>query len=164
MKKGYRLITSILISLFFLLSTTTYNLQPIYAISPGTEEVGVYNQNFLLPNPVATASTPANPNIFQQFFDSLGNLLGNLFSGQFFQPISDPLKMFAQTENLHQSYLPEELKPSEGTPTSQIQTLIQDNYNKDMPKEVRGENIQDSEKYYEEAHFPPGIHPLTGQL
>lgn len=97
--------------------------------------------------------------------------LTNIFN----KPPEQPEVMLPQSENLHQSTFPEQLKPEQEKGSlipldwlgSQFTGLLGGStglYGADLPKfETPIEKVSDYEESYEKANFPEGINPVTGQ-
>ncbi len=151
-------------------SGTSSNKSTLTSATPtmGPEEKAVYKLNQgLLPEQLAKEQQPpvTEPDILKRFFDNLGKLIGGIFSGLFFNTIIDNPKMYVQSGNVDQSSVPGELVPKTDNVTQNIQDFLGKStgiYGANLPKEVQGSDIKESERGFEQANFPAGINPITG--
>lgn len=152
MKKFIVHISKFILFLFFLLLTTTYQQN----ITLASYEPAIYNQTkSLLPKEVIPNPSPSN------LFDSLRNFFTNLVN---------PQKFFLQSQSLHQAYLPQEVKENSSPVTTSVLNKINNllggstgYYDVTLPKEIQGGDATSSGKAFEQANFPKGINPVTGQ-
>ncbi len=156
MKKNFILL--ILISLAFQLYAIRYTLYPVYA----QEEQAIYTRNQVVMPKEA---------IKKEGDDFLKKLLGIFLRGIFFITPGNTRKMVAQSESTQQSIVPEELKPQSEDKNpltwakNQLTGFLGGSsgfYGVDMPGDVQSSDIKQSEKMFEQANFPEGINPVTG--
>jgi len=161
----------------FLLLTAHSLFPTIYAVEPSPtisnpEQQAVFNMSWgVLPQELAQKQQPPEQNIFQQFFNSAGYLISGLFNSLFYGKITDPPKIYVQSDNLDQSTVPQELLPTGEDVIGNIQKYLGGNvgiYGVDLPSEIQrqvnptaGAPIGQAEKAYEQANFPEGINPIT---
>ena len=128
------------------------------------EEKAVYNLDArLLPGEVIKDVPTEN----ESWLDKILNALRNLINPLLFkcQP-QDKGKVYTQSETIQQSEVPPELKPADQNPLVRFKQFLGDKsgfYPISLP-EIPGFNkdsIQKSEEFYENAHFPEGIRPIT---
>lgn len=177
MKK--RLLFTLSLFLVFQLYPNPYTLHPIHAASTTSpsqtrEEQAVSNFNQgTLPSEVSTAKPKEEEtNLFSQALATIKNPFA--FFTQIFR--NDPKQketFLVESENVHQSTFPEEVKPKPQQPgtSSWLEGLFKGFlggstglYGADLPefKEPLGK-VSEYEEGYEKANFPEGINPITGQ-
>jgi hypothetical protein len=129
-----------------------------------SEEQAVYNLNTQLPPGVIPSEPKATDNnpLFN-LINSIKNWAGNLL---FFNQPFHPVKVFQQSGSIHQAELPDELKPNPSSnPTDQLKESLSSQsgvYGVTLP-DLGQKGIGQSEKNYEQANFPSGVNPITGQ-
>lgn len=127
---------------------------------PTSDEVAVENLNQgLLPPDINQDIKPQEKNIFQQIIAFLTNLLG--FKPTFpeiFHPRSDI------QQNIH---IPPEFKPQSDEENTLLPKFLGEEvgiYSVTVPSQINQQSINTRgfENTFEQANFPPGIHPITG--
>lgn len=137
------------------LPSTSTTSSPTITTKPPPEEQAIYNQITGLLASQKTEACELNP--LQQLINSIFSI----FKVQFFCPP----KFFNQAKALHQSELPKEL-----TPTGNIENRLKgflgrptSSYGVTLPSFTNNtDDVKQTEKRFEKAHFPPGITPITG--
>lgn len=128
-----------------------------------TEEWAVQDQIYGLPQPATQSSSPQTD---QNLITKLVGLIQNWVSGLqlFIQTPIHKEELFGNSGSAQGAYLPPELKPNpNSSPTDQLKQDLGGSsgvYGANLPQ--FGDGIGESEKNYEQANFPPGIHPITG--
>lgn len=134
--------------------------------APAKEEGAVYNLNQgLIPESVLQQPAADQKNILQLAGDLLTRLVGLFIGGS----ISNPEKLHYQSETLHQSQTPEEVKPKSSDPAEQVRGFLGGSvgfYGVNFPEFTDKDKIFKSdvgsyEKAFEQASFPEGIRPVT---
>lgn len=93
--------------------------------------------------------------------------LGSLFQ----KPPSKPVQLISQSGSIHKSDLPAELTPPENAGiVDKVKGFLGNStgfYPVDLPDFLKstglGPEITKRERAYEQANFPEGVHPITGQ-
>ncbi len=156
-----------LLSFNFLLLTSVYAQTPC----PNPEECAIYNlnQNRLpegaIPTPPPSTDT-SNP--IANFLSKITSLVSSKLGELFYHQPGDKSKTFLESGSVQQSELPPELKPN---PSVSAEAQLKGNlggssgyYGAELPQVEPDQNgVGVSEKFYEQANFPVGIHPVTGQ-
>ena len=168
------LLTAIIITYHILLITPSYAAS---ASSPSQtrEEQSISNfKQGLLPEELRSEKRLQEQSALDQVFNALKNIPG------FFLKIfkEEPLKkgtFLAESEDMHQSSFPPEIKPKSednhlfdfnwlGDQFKGLLGSFAGLYGADLPKFDKSlEKVSDYEKGYEQANFPEGINPITGQ-
>ncbi len=92
----------------------------------------------------------------QSFFEKLKGFFKKIWS--------NPLRVFTRSKAVHQATVPSELAPEGSSdPISGFLGGSQGFYGVNLPKEVGGDNLEESEQSFEKANFPEEIKPITGQ-
>lgn len=148
-------------SLIFLIFTTS--LQAASSSQPLIpDEQAVYNLNQNLLAPEAIKDIPADQSL-------LGKITSTVTS--FFSKVSqifNPQKLFAQSESIHQVQTPSEAQSKETNPANIFESFLGGKtgvYSISLPEGIgkTSDKIIDKEKQFQQANFPPGISPITGQ-
>lgn len=154
--------------------------------------------SYLLPSQTISAATPTSPpkqSTSEKAVDLFNNSLlvkeivpnppnDSIFDvlKRFVTNLLNPKKFYEQSELLHNSYLPKEIKSSDDNPNTESKKVLgikEDIENRfkgflggstgfygvslpDFSNEVKeAQSIGEYEKLYEQAHFPPRINPVT---
>lgn len=94
----------------------------------------------------------------QSLWNQIASALAQLFS--------NPLKAFARAENLQQSSIPLEIETKAGSPPNQLDEFLGGSkgfFGVSLPEDVQNTSWTEAEKSYEQANFPEGVRPITGQ-
>ncbi len=133
------------------------------------EEQAVYNiDNGQFPESIDQGALP--PQTQQNIFSGIGNLIGGFFSsiGALFSP-NHPDQLVVQSSKSSQVIVPDQIKQQvDQKPADERTKSYFGNstgvYGAQMPDiQNQQNNVGAYEQTYEQANFPDGIHPITGQ-
>lgn len=144
------------------------------ATTPPPEEDAVYDLNQGLKPPGTNPEVPEDTDIFRTIFQRIEVIFSTLF---WWTEFHDKQKLSAQSEAIQQSEVPPELKPDGSNPEVNIKVHLGGSagtYGNSLPdfdptqgdcgvENPQEEIIKFSECMYEQANFPPGVHPITGR-
>lgn len=127
------------------------------ASAPLPEEKAVENRaNWTIPKTATTKPTNNQLRGFQQIIAELFNKITRFFNLP---------KFFGESGSIHQATTPSELKPTGSIP-NQLEDFLGGStgaFGAELPKELQSDNPETSIQRIEQATFPEGIAPATGE-
>lgn len=144
-------------------------LPPAQISAATSDEAAMEKMNrSLLPAEVAGSTIPPQKSIFRPFLGSLSSLstfLGRMFGLSI--NLSSPKDFANRSEVNFNSSLPEFGQDQKGEILNQPGSIWgrAGIYGSQLPEFSGGDpqSIREFEQAYEQAHFPEGVHPITGQ-
>lgn len=173
-----KIVYSLILAISLILNTFPLSL-PIKAAT--SEEQAIYDlNNSSLPKDAVVTTTDEQEGLLTKASNFvLGPILyvvngasSVVGLGQLFKsPPKKPVQLITQSGSIHRSDLPAELAPPENAGiVDKVKGYLGNTagfYPVDLPEFLKGNTsehaITDREKAYEQANFPEGVHPITGQ-
>lgn len=153
-------------SLFFLILTA-----PILAATSNQplipDEQAVYNLNQNLLAPEAVKDTPVEQNLIGEITSSIGSFISQSLTKLSSISFNGP-KFFAQSQSINQAQIPTEVQPQSPNILEKLKGFLGGRtgvYSVSLPDTVgkSSDNVGEREKQFQQANFPPGVSPITGQ-
>lgn len=158
-----------ILSLFLLVVTYLLFVTSVIAANSSQplipDEQAVYNLNQNLIAPEAIKDQPSEPSLINKITSGIGDFFEQLLTKL---PIINGLKLFAQSETIHQAQIPAEAQLPSVSAIDKLKGFLGGKtgvYSVSLPEGIgkTSDKIIDKEKQFQQANFPDGISPITGQ-